>query len=65
MNMNEYEYELCLLFYSLRRTSLYDKLLPYVKWLYSMTPYWSSRVTEEASPSFDGESTLGGLVFSW
>ena len=35
----EYEYEYCLLFYSLRRTSLNDKLLLYVKGLYSVTPY--------------------------
>ena len=35
----EYEYEWCLLCYSLRRTSLNDKPLPYVKVLYSVTPY--------------------------
>ena len=35
----EYSYEWCLLFYSLRRTSLNDKPLPYVKRLYSVTPY--------------------------
>ena len=59
MNMN-----VCLLFYSLRRTSLYDKPLHYVKRLYSMTPCWPSRVTGKVGPSFYGETTLDGLVFS-
>ena len=35
----EYEYEWCLLFYSLRKKNLNDKLLPYVKRIYSVTPY--------------------------
>ena len=60
----EYSYEWCLLFYSLRRTSLNDKPLPYVKGLYSVTPYWLSRVTEEVGLSFNRETTRGGLMFS-
>ena len=29
-----------------------------------MTPYSPPRVTEEVGPSFDGDTTFGGLVFS-
>ena len=43
----EYEYESCLLFLSLRRTSLHDTSLLYVKRLHSVTPYLPSRVTEK------------------
>ena len=60
----ETEYEWYLLFYSLRRTSLDDKPLPYVKGLYSVTPYWPFPVMEEVGLSFDGEATRCSLVLS-
>ena len=61
MNMNM---KVVYYFISLRRTSLRDKSLPYVKRLYSVTPYWPSRVTVKVGFSCYWKTTLDGLVSS-
>ena len=60
----EYEYERCVLVYSLRRTSLNKKTVPYVQRLHSEAPYWPSPVTGKAGFSCYRKPTMYGFVSS-
>ena len=64
LTIYEYEYERCVLFYSLRRTSLNKKTEPYVQRLHSEAPYWPSPVTGKAGFSCYRKPTMYGFVSS-